>query len=150
MAQKSSMEVYLEYQGKLIKCLPMNNVLFQAKLEKSLLPSTVADKLKGLPSEYDKSSYFLKEVIKSALNIDDDSSFRTLLSVMKDSEFCHVEKLACEIEDKLEGSDTKSGMITQLRNSVITVFTQPVAIDGILARVSLCIKTQVKIIVISN
>ena len=122
------MELYNEYSVKLIQCLPMDDKLFiNALRTNKLLPPVIESRIKALNSGLDQSSYFLDNVIKAGLIIDDSSSFYKLLSVMQKSSHLHVENLGREIEARIKtdrASDTKSGMILQLRKSVITMFTQ--------------------------
>ena len=118
IAEDRSVEVYNQYNNDLIKVLPMDDPSFISDLCRSkLLPSYIEGKLKGLLG-FDKSSYFLDEMIKRPLNIDDDSSLHKLLSVMKNNERPHVVKLARKMEARIKGeSDNKPGMIAQLRNT---------------------------------
>ena len=99
----------------------MDDAVFTAKLSGiGILPQTIQSELEILP-DFKKSKYFLTKMIYSALCIDDSSNFYDLISVMKTSGHSHVEKLAGDIEAMME---PRPGMITQLRNNVITVFTQ--------------------------
>ena len=96
-------EAYEEYAVKLIKCLPMEDTLFIAKLsEHKLLPGTTKDHIETLPIKAKKASYFLDHVIKPALDIDDTSSFDSLLSIMEHCGYVHVENLACKIRSKID------------------------------------------------
>ena len=103
MAQMKTYKIaYESYIEKLVKCLPMDDILFIAKLSKhKLLPGNTKDQLKGLLTEADKASYFLDHIIKPALDIDDTSSFNKLLSVMEHCHYEHVEKLACKIKSEV-------------------------------------------------
>ena len=95
-------QVYTKYMEKLVRCLPMNDVLFIAKLStENLLPGNTQSLIKSLPTSADKSSYFLSHVIKPSLDIDSTSSFDALLSVMEACEYAHVMTLATQIKDEI-------------------------------------------------
>ena len=99
---KAYKEVYKDYVEKLIKCLPMDDVLFTAQLSiHDLLPGNTSNKIVALSTQPEKASYFLNHVIKPALDIDDDSSFNSLISDMEHCGYCHVKKLACEIKSEI-------------------------------------------------
>jgi len=109
-AHKQNLKIFNKYTEKLIKCLPMNDVCFIAKLSNhKLLPGDTKDQLKAKPTPAEKASYFLDNVIKPALDIDDTSSFDSLLSVMEHCGYTHVEKLAREI--KYETINTRTGIV---------------------------------------
>ena len=125
IAKVPSIEVYNLYNKDLIQVLPMDDPLFISDLCTSeLLPADIEEKVKG-SKDFNKSSLFLDEMIKSALRINNDLNFLKLLSVMKKSKRPHVVKLAREMEARINGeSYTKPGMITQLRKSFInSVYT---------------------------
>ena len=95
-------EVYTKYMEKLVRCLPMNDVLFIAKLStEHLLPGDTQDHIQALPTSANKSSYFLSQVIKPSLDIDSTGTFDTLLSVMEACEYAHVKALAAQIKDAI-------------------------------------------------
>ena len=100
-------EAYEKYSEKLIKCLPMNDTLFIAKLSShKLLPGDTNNQLEALSTPGKKAHYLLNHVIRPALDTDDTSSFDNLLSVMEHCGYGHVKKLACEIKSQIG----KSGM----------------------------------------
>ena len=105
-------EVYEKYSEKIIKCLPMNDTLFIAKLfSYKLLPGDTNNQLEALSTPGKKAFYLLNHVIKPALDTDDSSSFDNLLSVMNDCDYDHVRKLACEIRSQIvKAKDIESGM----------------------------------------
>ena len=105
-------QAYKDYVEKLIKCLPMDDVLFTTQLSNhNLLPGNTSNRIGSLPTQPDKASYFLNHVIKPALDIDDVSSFNSLLSVMEHCDYAHVKKLACEIKSEIDKrSNTKTGV----------------------------------------
>jgi len=110
LAQKPKLEVFKKYAERLIKCLPMNDVHFIAMLSNhKLLPGDTNNQLNAKPTPAEKASYFLNNVIKPALDIDDTSSFDNLLSVMKHCGYDHVEKLAHKI--KSETTNTGPGIV---------------------------------------
>ena len=102
------LEVYKRHFEKLISCLPMDDSLFMSQLRKQrLLPGDTEFKIKALCTQTDKASYFLSHVIKPALDIDDNSSFGNLLSIMEKSEYSHITRLVHKINSEL--SDSKAG-----------------------------------------
>ena len=105
-------EAYEKYSEKMIKCLPMNDTLFIAKLSScKLLPGNTKNKLGALSTQTEKAHYLLHHVIEPALDIDDTSNFDNLLSVMEHCGYDHVRKLACEIKSQIgKANDIKSGM----------------------------------------
>ena len=98
---------------KFVRCLPMDDTLFIAKLSaQHLLPGDTHAKVKAISSQSEKASYFLDHVIKPALDIDDTSDFEKLLSVMQDSGYNHVKNLSCKIRSNLDDlSNSKSSII---------------------------------------
>lgn len=95
-------QVYTENVAKLVRCLPMDDPLFIAALStKNLLPGNTQSHIKSLPTQADKSSYFLTKVIKTPLDIDDTTSFDTLLNIMEKCEYAHVRTLATQIRAKI-------------------------------------------------
>ena len=103
-------EAFEKYVEQLVKCLPMDDVLFITKLfEHHLLPRQTDE---ALPTQVAKASYFLDHVIKPALDIDDISTFDNLLSVMEHSGYANVETLAGEIKSEFDKeTNIKPGMM---------------------------------------
>ena len=104
-------EAFDKYSEELVKCLPMNDTLFIAKLSTfNLLPGNTSNQLEALPTQPDKAFYLLNHVVKPALAIDDASSFENLISVMKQCGYNHVRKIACKIISQMnKENDIKSG-----------------------------------------
>ena len=70
------MKVYMEYMDKLVKVLPMDDITFTTLLAKhGILPDSVAAHIKSLPTQSDTTDYFLKNIIKLSLDIDETSEF---------------------------------------------------------------------------
>ena len=91
--------VYDSYVEKLVKCLPMDDAYFIAKLStQQLLPGDTESKIKALATQADKASYFLNHVIKPALSIDDTSEFNKLLCIMQECGYNHVKSLSYKIQ----------------------------------------------------
>ena len=113
-AKMTHIKLYESYVEKLVKCLPMDDTHFIAKLcTEKLLPGDTASKIAALPTQSDKASYFLTHVIKPALDIDDVCDFAKLLFVMQNCNYNHVQKLSCQIEhdiSKLQENNT-SGIV---------------------------------------
>ena len=95
--------IYLNHVDKLVKCLPMDDTHFITKLSsQQLLPGDTESKIEALSTQAKKASYFLNHVIKPALNIDDTSGFRKLLSVMQECDYDHVKKLSSQISNDIK------------------------------------------------
>ena len=95
-------EAFDKYSEELVKCLPMNDTLFIAKLSTfNLLPGNTNDQLQALPTQADKAFYLLSHVIKPALDISDTFSFENLLSIMKQCSYDHVKKIAGIIKSQI-------------------------------------------------
>ena len=108
MSHKKAYEGYVE---KLVKCLPMDDVLFIAKLcRDKLLPGDTKNKLTSLSTEADKAWYFLNHVIKPALEIGNTNGFTKLLTVMKECPYDHVQTLSCEINNEIDKKGRKSSI----------------------------------------
>ena len=105
-------EAFDKYSEDMVKCLPMNDTLFIAKLSTfNLLPGNTNDQLQTLPTQADKALYILNHVIKPALAINDTSSFENLLSIMEQCGYDHVKRIACIIKSQIsKGNNMDSGM----------------------------------------
>ena len=102
-------EVFDKHSEELVKCLPMNDTLFIAKLSTfNLLPGNISNQLQALPTQADKALYLLNHVIKPALDINDTSSFENLLSAIEQCGYNHVITIACKIKSQM--SNIESGM----------------------------------------
>ena len=102
-------EAFDKYSEEMVKCLPMNDTLFIAKLSTfNLLPGNINDKLQALPTQAEKALYLLNHVIKPALAINDTASFENLLSAMEQCDYDYVKRIACMIKSQI--SNIESGM----------------------------------------
>ena len=98
----TQLKLYERYVERLVKCLPMDDVYFIAKLSaEQLLPGDIEKKIKQSSAQSDKALYFLSHVIKPALEIDEVSGFKQLLSIMQTCGYDHVQKLSCQIENEM-------------------------------------------------
>ena len=101
----STFKIYQKYYVELVRCLPMDDVIFIGELFKNeLLPSDLKAKLKSLSTSKEKAAKFLDDVIEPALNAENSNGemYFTLLSVMKESEYDTVKKLAEAIISELD------------------------------------------------
>ena len=97
-----STKVFQQFYPKLVKTLPMNDVIFMAELySRDLLPDDLKEHVESLATSAEKASYFLDHVIKPSITISDASRFDDLLNVMKDSEYQGVKELAKLIRDSI-------------------------------------------------
>ena len=100
------MKVYEDYEAKLVKVLPMNDVIFTTQLSSNkILPDSVDAHIKSsplLPTEPDKADYYLKKVIKKSLDTDGTEELEILITVMGKCEYRHVERLAKAMKSDLD------------------------------------------------
>jgi len=81
------MKVFLQYYAKLVVVLPMDDVVFRARLYSAgLLPHEAKEKIKLMSNQTEMAAYFLNHVIHG--------QFIKLLDVMWSSEDDHVRRLA--------------------------------------------------------
>ena len=98
----AQLKLYEDYVEKLVKCLPLDDTLFIAKLSgNQLLPGDTGNKIETLQTQPEKATYFLCHVIRPALDLDDFSGFKKLLSIMHNCGYDHVQKLSCQIEQDM-------------------------------------------------
>ena len=96
-------ELYDNYFAKLVACLPMDDAVFIANLYgNQLLPGDINSTLKSKSSQAEKALYFLSQVIKPALDINETSSFAKLLTIMKECGYGHVQTLSQKINDDID------------------------------------------------
>ena len=97
------MKIYEENLEKLVTVLPMNDVKFTTRLKrKKILPDSVDAHIKSLPTESDKADYYLNNVIKKSLDIDETAEFENLLTVMEKCEYPHIERLTVKMKSDLD------------------------------------------------
>ena len=99
MAKRSATELFEHYYMALVYSLPIKDVDFMDELLKhDILPGGVKSKLESLTVHYERSTYFLDNVIKPGLAV---GSFVSLLTVMKCNKHDNVKDLATKIEKEL-------------------------------------------------
>ena len=99
------MKVYEDYEAKLVKVLPMDDVTFITKLSHNkILPDNVEAHIKSqsLPTKSDKADYYLKKFIKSSLDSDETEELETFITVMEKSGYSFLEKLAKRMKSDLK------------------------------------------------
>ena len=105
-----STKVFQQFYLKLVKTLPMNDVIFMAGLySRDLLPDDLKEHVESLATSAKKASYFLDHVIKPSITIGDARRFDNLLNVMEDSEYQGVKELAKLIRDSIVMNITDNG-----------------------------------------
>ena len=98
----TSTQVFQQFYCKLVKTLPMYNLMFIAELYRDgLLPGDLKSQLKSEKTSADKAVLFLDSVIEPRVTSDGGSSFDKLLHVMEDSEYQQVKELAEQIRISL-------------------------------------------------
>ena len=119
----AQLKVYENYVEKLVKCLPMDDAQFITTLyANQLLPGDTQNKIKSSQTQMDKASYFLCHVIKPAIDLDDVSSFKKLLSIMHDCGYEHVQKLSRQIEQDMN-ENIKAGVVICICMYIILIFS---------------------------
>ena len=99
----------MKYIDKLVKALPMDDVIFTTWLASNgTPPDSAATHIKSLPTQPDKTGYYLKKVIKTSLDIDETTEFNKLITVMEKCGYSHVERMAnkikLDLDKELEGT----------------------------------------------
>ena len=102
-------EIYQHYLSKLIRCLPMDDVLFLGMLsEHDLLPGDTEDKVRStsLATQTEKAAYFISHVIKPSLDVDSRVYLDKLLLVMSKSGYKHVEEISSRITSEIANTES--------------------------------------------
>ena len=95
--------MYKTFYSKVVETLPMNDVVFIAKLFSSnLLPGNFKDQMKSQKTSRCKATFFLDSVIEPSVTCGNGSSFDKLLIVLKDNTQQDVKELARLIESNLD------------------------------------------------
>ena len=124
MAKRSALELVEHYYQGLIFSLPIKDDKFMEELFRhDLLPEDAKHKLEELPDRKDRTSYFLENVIKARLAVNNKTCFVNLLNVMNNSKYDNVIDLAKQIQSEYDG-DAKCKMIMYIhsRSDNITEF----------------------------
>ena len=122
MAKRSATELFDHYYMVLVYSLPVKDVDFMDELLKhDLLPGGVKSKLESLTVHYERSSYFLDNVIKPGLAVGNSRCFVSLLTVMKCSKHDNCKELAIKIEKELTVDVKCKNIYVFLMLSVITL-----------------------------
>ena len=88
---------------KLVKAMPMDDKTFARQLSQNgILPHSVAAHIKSLPTPPDKADFFLKNVIKPSLDIDETCELEKLLAVMESCGYAHVEMMGSKMKSELD------------------------------------------------
>ena len=98
------MEVYEKYLNNLVKGLSimMDDVTFTTQLSShDLLPDSVGEHMKSLPTPCEKADYFLKRIIKPSLDIEDTEELDNLITVMDKCGYAHIKRLANKMKSDL-------------------------------------------------
>ena len=93
-------QVYTNFIVKLVMNLPMDDKSFIKKLsDEHFLPLNTQDKIESLPTQAEKSLYFLSHIIEPSLGI--TGRFDTFLGIMESHKDTDVRKLAATIKDEI-------------------------------------------------
>ena len=102
MAGRSTTELFERYYTTLVYLLPIKDIEFIDELLKhDLLPGDLKIKLESMTIHYERSSYFLNNVIKPQLAVSDHKGFVNLLTIMKNCKYDNVKDLAKRVDDEL-------------------------------------------------
>ena len=102
MAKRSATELFERYYTGLVFSLPIKDADFMDELlTHGLLRADVKSKLESLTVHYERSSYFLDNIIKPGLAVGNTRCFVSLLTVMKCNKHDNVKDLAILIEKEL-------------------------------------------------
>ena len=94
-------QVYTSFIVKLVTNLPMDDKSFIDKLsDEHLLPGNTQEEIESLPTQAEKSLYFLSHVIEPSLGIT-GNYFDTFLGIMESHKDTDVRKLAATIKDEI-------------------------------------------------
>ena len=95
-------DVFVKYYEKLVVALPMDDVMFTARLfSHGLLPGNLKQQVQSQTTSEEKATYFLDHKINPDVTISNFTSFDTLLEVMENWESDSLKELAKEIKTTL-------------------------------------------------
>ena len=101
------MDVYEKYYEKLLVALPMDDVMFTAKLfSHDLLPGDLKQQVQSKNTSAEKALYFLDNKINPDVTIGVLTSFDTLLKIIENWESDGLKELAKEIRTTLRKGTT--------------------------------------------
>ena len=107
----STSKVFQHFYAKLVKTLPMDDVVFIAELfSANLLSGEARHLVDSKPTPASKAKYFLDHMIEPSVTTGVGSSFDDLIKVMEDSEYDGVKELAklirCRLRKRPANSET--------------------------------------------
>ena len=95
--------MYKDFREKLMKYLPMGDILFLEQLRKhNLLPGDLWEQVQAKSTKAEKVAWFLYNAIEPSLDIDKFEPLHRLLTVMSDNELRELGELAAEIKQKID------------------------------------------------
>ena len=98
-----NLDVFQQFESRLVGILPMNDVVFITELSsKHLLPGDVEDlvRLEHKTSK-DKAAIFINNVIKPSIIFDGGRSLDVLFAVMENCQYQHVKASAKQMRNSL-------------------------------------------------
>ena len=122
------LKVYMKHIENLVKALPMDDVKFITQLTSNgILPDSVAAHIESLPTQSDKADYYLKKVIKPALDINETAEFKKLITVMEKCGYSHVKtmanKMKSDLEKELKGTYVCNSCVCMYVTYEISIYT---------------------------
>ena len=101
MVERSAIELFEHYYTALVYSLPIKDTDFLDELlQHDLLPEDLKIELESLTVHYERSSYFLGNVIKPQLAVGDHVGFVNLLTIMKNCQHDNAKDLAKRIDEE--------------------------------------------------
>ena len=103
---QATKKLYKDFYLKLMRSLPMNDILFLKLLNnQNLLPGDLQEQIQSKATTAEKTAWFLDHAIEPSLNIDEVAPLCKLLSVMSDDTELKsdlLKKLAAQIAQELD------------------------------------------------
>ena len=106
----SNKEVYHKYYPQLVSTLPMKDAIFLSHLL-SLLPGDLKEKVETKSTAAEAASFFLDNMIKTAVESGNMESFDILLLKMETSDNINLKRLAQSIKQDLQKIKPVNGEI---------------------------------------
>ena len=98
-------KVFKDFRIKLIRSLPMKDIMFMELLNKeNLFPGSLKEQIEGKATKSEKAVLFLDEAIQPSIDIDQFERLTKLLTVMSDEVYQDdsLKQLAAELREKID------------------------------------------------
>ena len=122
----STFKIYQKHYVQLVRCLPMDDVIFIGELfGNDLLPSDLKANLESLPTSAKKAAKFLDSIIGPALQVGSDNQLFSLLKIMEESGYETVKKLAGTVMSELNHRSTTDDTIGTVTVLLLRALVHP-------------------------